>query len=45
LSATFAPPALVLVASELVLSAGPSCEREAPRRYLSRAPPRALAQS
>jgi len=38
-----APPQLVLVATELLLPAAPARDREAPRLYLSRAPPRNLA--
>jgi hypothetical protein len=37
-----APSELVLVATELLTPAAPTREREAPRLYLSRAPPRTL---
>lgn len=40
-----APPRLVLVVTELPIRAASSCEREAPRLYLSRAPPLALSLS
>lgn len=39
-SPSFAPTELVLVATELPTPVALSCDREAPRLYLSRAPPR-----
>jgi hypothetical protein len=42
-SPSLAPTELVLIAAELLIPAASARDREAPRLYLSRAPPRALA--